>query len=56
MWEYKEVTVVEGRLTEEQLNANGDAGWELIAVVAFDRYRLQYLFKRPRSERSVFFE
>jgi hypothetical protein len=59
-WEYKLATREEETpLTEEQFNAAGQAGWELIGVVITThevvvigrqerRNRIHYFFKRPR--------
>jgi Domain of unknown function (DUF4177) len=45
-WEYK--VIVQGAVTEEELNALGADGWELVGVVALPE-RTQFYFKRART-------
>lgn len=50
-WEYKLInkdTTGEARLTEDELNALGKDGWELVGVVPLGD-AVQFFFKRLRS-------
>lgn len=51
-WEYKVVTrdiASEGPLGEEELNAFGKEGWELVGVLAVTETKTQFFLKRMRS-------
>ena len=45
-WEYK--IIVRNAMTEEELNAFGAQGWELVGVVALPE-KSQFYFKRIRA-------
>lgn len=40
MWVYK---IVNGQLTEDDINALGAQGWELVTIIG----NVQYYFKKP---------
>jgi hypothetical protein len=45
-WEYK--VIVQSAVSEEELNALGAEGWELVGIVALPETR-QFYFKRART-------
>ena len=55
-WEYKAVYMEKNHvLIEEQLDAYGNKGWELVTVVKYDKMHNPWLyyFKRIKDESSV---
>jgi hypothetical protein len=45
-WEYK--VIFQSALSEEELNAQGAEGWELVGLVALPE-NTRFYFKRPRT-------
>ncbi|HZO92032.1 MAG TPA: hypothetical protein VFB38_27185 [Chthonomonadaceae bacterium] len=45
-WHYKTVVIRELALSEAKINAEGEQGWELVAVVMTDEHTARAFFKK----------
>lgn len=51
-WVYKTIVIRELSLSDTKLNAEGEHGWELIAVLGQDGHTARAFFKQPFDENS----